>query len=322
MGLTLLVVAASSRLPAQQPMFGSVRLGTSPRSWGVVTMAGARLFTFSTAAGKLTPGDRARVVATRLETLYQAGLLAPGTLAVGVAGKQVVITCAGEAEPVPILTMDPALARALSPPRPAPQYAASWWAVLLEDYLAAARGQPPQLTVGVPALNRALSQLAAAASRNPGGGMEAAYAALARPARNELNLASARVPAGWQAVKLEPVTPTPAPSPPSLPDGQPGNPLAPQEAPPPAAAKTVEPTWKVERQESGLTITWVGREADLAGVEFILVDRNGDPAEVAQVDTPPFRATFAKPPEGAFVRVWATKADGNEVLTVVPATAK
>jgi len=305
-------------LAAQQPVFDALPLGEKP-SLGLVTMSGVRLFTLGAPAGHLTAAERARVVAARLEALRVAGVLAPEAIKVLLPGPGLaVVACATQGEPATILTVEAATARFLSPARPETRYAATWWAALLADFLAAAAGRPPGYTAGSPA-HRVLAGMAAAISRGEQRSWLEAGGALSRAERDALNAASARVPRGWLPPAPSPVSAAPAvPAPPAPP-------TEPVPSPPTAQERTAPkpaPAWQVERSAGKLAIRWGGKESEVRWAEFILLDRNSDPLEVVRREGPPFRAEFLNPPAEALVRVWMTDQEGNETLTVIPAAGK
>lgn len=312
-----LAIALCIVTPATAAVFEGSLVGPDPAGPAAVTAFGLRLVTISVPGGRLSPLGRAQVVAGRLESLLEKGALHAGSISARADSRPYglwVVECATPDGPAIILTVDHRLGRAATDTEHPAARAAAWWAALLADYAAVAAARPPRCTAGSP-VAEVLAGMASRMSRQ-GQGFGQAIAQLTPEQRALLDDAAAAVPPGWQPVAADAAPAVPSPTPPSPVKEAPAT-VAPPPAPPEAP-----PKWGVSRTASRLTITWQGDNATMRSVEFIMVDRQGDPVEAVRLVAPPFQAEFRDPPAGAQVRVWATDRNDKESLLVVPVTAQ
>ncbi|MEQ8187353.1 MAG: hypothetical protein ABRQ39_05220 [Candidatus Eremiobacterota bacterium] len=114
---------------------------------GLVTFSGMTLMSITDKAGKLTPYDRAKVIADRLNYLLNSGKNSPESFIVGYNSGEVVIQSVDPSGKNIIVTVDGNMAKKFRGAGGSRTTLAYWWLSLLRDNLLITQGLQPRYAV-------------------------------------------------------------------------------------------------------------------------------------------------------------------------------
>ncbi len=114
---------------------------------GLVTFSGMTLMSITDKAGKLTPYDRAKIIADRLNYLLNSGKNSPESFVVGYNGGEVVIQSVDPSGKNTIVTVDGNMAKKFRGANGSRTTLAYWWLSLLRDNLLITQGLQPRYAV-------------------------------------------------------------------------------------------------------------------------------------------------------------------------------
>lgn len=114
---------------------------------GLVTFSGMTLISITDKAGKLTPYDRAKIIADRLNYLLNSGKNSPESFVVGYNGGEVVIQSVDPSGKNTIVTVDGNMAKKFRGANGSRTTLAYWWLSLLRDNLLITQGLQPRYAV-------------------------------------------------------------------------------------------------------------------------------------------------------------------------------
>ena len=303
--LTVLVALLVPTL-ARADHFEARKAGADGNERGIVVSHGMNLFEFRSGAGGKTPGERARIVARRLEELADAPEGSAAGLRLAERGGDLILQqeAAGNAPRV-IVTLDRGVGSASETTRQA-----RWKLALLRDHLALASGQRPRATRGTPVgtlFSKIYGELNSPTGSVPFEEIDRALEALTDDERQTFRVAANRVPAAFEANAADPNAEDAA----TIPDKD--------DATGKNAADT-DPITPAPRARNGRN----ARARRVTTVGDYRVELVTDPATLRPGEAAPIRIRLSRVSDntetlsGATVRAWVTKAGAKLSAPAMP----